>query len=392
MSLHANLSTEAQLALESQKKKSTFYSIIISILICALLVIILSILVMATVSKKTPELVSYSMGVAETESIEKPEIVNEVARTPSAPSQMTSVIASSAAASMSIPTVDFSLDTASIEFGAGEDFGDGIDGDLFGDSSAATGAASGFGSSSKVLGTIEGHFYDFKQDRRGRPAEGYRVGNKSFTAQINKFHQARFKESGLRDHFKADKTLYSRFIAIPNSKADAAPRFFGVENEVKPSGWLVHYSGELKAAKTGRYRLVGHGDDYVGAAINGKPALVGAWTSIASAVKIDGANAESQPNHRGPFKQNLIYGRWFDLKEGETFKVDVAIGENPGGWVGFVLLVEEEGEKYKKDKQGNPILPPFTFGDLVAEDKESFEKFEGWEFDLKNIPSFQSID
>ncbi|MFC5051284.1 hypothetical protein ACFPK9_11765 [Rubritalea spongiae] len=389
MSLHASLSTEAQLALEKQKKKSTFYSILISILICTLLAIILSIFVMATVTKKAPEMVSYNMGIEETTTIEKPEIVNEVARKPSAPSQMTSVIASASASPSSVPTVDFSLDTASIEFGAGEDFGDGFDGDMFG-SMAATGAAGGFGSSKKVLGTIAGQFYDFKQDRRGKPSNN--KGDDGFINSVKKFHDAGFNARGLRDHFKADKALFVRYIAIPLSDADDAPKLFDVEKEVKPSRWMVHYSGTIKSLEAGRYRFVGSGDDYIGASIDGEPRLVAPWPRIAPRLKVEGANASSQPKHRGPYGPNFIYGSWFDLTEGQEFQLDIAIGENPGGKVGFVLLIEKEGERYRTSDNGAPILPPFSAGPLTPEDEKALKDFPNLKFDLRKVPGFQSVD
>ncbi|MGJ8671355.1 hypothetical protein [Rubritalea sp.] len=401
MSLHANISAEAQQALASQKKKSTLYSIVVSLLVCALLVIILSILVMATVNKKTPELVSYNMGISETENIEKPEIVNEVARTPSAPSQMASVIASTSASSMSVPTVDFSLNEASIDFGAGDDFGLGFEGDDWG-SGGATGAAGGFGSSTKVLGTIEGRFYDFKQNAKGEPNTRYkpmslasmrRKDGGSYGSVVKKIRNSNFSSSSLREFYKAERPLYARYIAIPPSSANLAPKQFGQEGKVEPSNWLIHYQGKIKAPKDGTFRFAGHGDDLITVDLNGESVFTSALINspLPDTVKESGKSTGPKvPTWRKG--ADLDYGSWFNVREGETLDIDLVISEAPGGSMYFGLMIEEKGAKYRKGQGGRDILPPFTVGHLETEDKATLKKFPGWEWELENVPVFMAVD
>ncbi|MFT5906259.1 MAG: hypothetical protein ACI9E1_001866, partial [Cryomorphaceae bacterium] len=60
MSLHAQLSPEAQAKLDAQKRNSTISSIIIALLICALLVAILFYIALSPLFKNTEEMVTYS--------------------------------------------------------------------------------------------------------------------------------------------------------------------------------------------------------------------------------------------------------------------------------------------------------------------------------------------
>jgi hypothetical protein len=53
-------------------------------------------------------------------------------------------------------------------------------------------------------------------------------------------------------------------------------------------------------------------------------------------------------------------GDWMELSDRETYRLDVLIGERPGGQFKAILLVEEAGKKYEKDDKGNPIVAVFS--------------------------------
>lgn len=126
MSLHAQITPEAQAALDAQKRNSTISAVIISLLVCALLVVILLYLTLTSFLKKTPEIISYAPGTSEEETIEKPEMTNQVERKPSAPSSsMAKVIASSNPSPTAVPVPDIEVTEPSLDFGSGDDFGDG---------------------------------------------------------------------------------------------------------------------------------------------------------------------------------------------------------------------------------------------------------------------------
>lgn len=394
MSLHAVTSKEAKAALVVQKRNSTISSLVIAILSLILIGLILFIISITIEQKKTVDLVPFATNILTEEVIEKPEVQTQVERKPSAPSSnLARTIVSNSTSSISIPKIDIDIADVSLDFGNGDDFGFGDGGSDFGFGDDGSGAG-GFGSGKKIKGTLGGIFYDFKQKRDGSPNKSYTPGKDSdYIRAAEKFQKSRFSAKGLKSYYQAKKQLFVRYIAIPFTPADAAPKLFNVENEVKPSSWLVHYKGKLVSPKSGRFRFVGKGDDYLSVAINSKGQIVAPWNNLLTPLARNNVNARKQPGHKSPFEgQPLIYGRWFTLKKGQEFDVSVAIGEHPGAMVGFLLMIEEDGKEYRKGSDGRPILPPFVFGPLADEDMDTLRKFPNWEFELNDVPVFNAIE
>ena len=73
--------------------------------------------------------------------------------------------------------------------------------------------------------------------------------------------------------------------------------------------------------------------------------------------------------------QNLTYGDWIVLEAGKPVRIDLVIGEEPGGVVGGILLLEEMGRDYEKDADGRKILPPFSTSRLSPEERRAMEEF-----------------
>ncbi len=94
MSLHAQLTPEAQARLQAQRRNSTISSIIIALLVIALIALILAIYALKVIRKDTPPLVSYSASNPNEEELTEKKMTNSVERKPSAPSSsMAKVIA-----------------------------------------------------------------------------------------------------------------------------------------------------------------------------------------------------------------------------------------------------------------------------------------------------------
>lgn len=400
MSLHAAISAEAQAALDSQKKKSTAYSIIIAVLACVLLGIILSIFVLTAVTKKAPELVSYQMGIAEVETTEQEEITNQVTRQPTAPSTASSVITADASSDISAPTVDFSLEEATLDMGIGDDFGLGLDGTEFASEALEEGSAGGFGSSIKVKGTIEGRFYDFKQTPEGEENKRYKPMAMSnvqegkgmgYPRAIREIRNSKFADSSFSDYYKAERPLYARYIAIPQGNAAQAPRQFGQQGKVEPSNWLIHYKGKVQAPKAGRFRFVGAGDDMITVNVNRRTvftdSILNRW--VKNAVSIKGKSSGEDALFRD---KPVSYGSWFEVREGEIIDIDIAISEGPGGHMSFILAIEEKGAEYRKTADGFNILPPFSMGNLTPQDKGALNSFKGWQWETQNVPVFLAVE
>lgn len=390
MSIHAQLTSEALSKLQSQQRNSTISSIVISLLVILLMGIILLWILLPPIDNSTAKIVAYtSAELSKDAPQQQKQLKRSFNKTPVAPSSaMAKAIAADIPSNIAIPTPDALDPMPSLEFGSADDFNDGWGGEMGSD------GGGGFGALTKISGSIPGHLYDFKQTVEGKPVEGYDTQNRShFTGPINKLHRARYSLTALRKLYKAKQNLHVRYIAIPFSDASEGPRFFKAEKEIKPSGWIASYSGQITAPKTGTFRFVGAGDDYLSVMINRKFRLVSAWSDINSKVSVSGANARKHPNHQSALgTAPLAYGSWFSANKGDSLNITINLGERPGGKVGFMLMIEEKGAEYRKTTTGRNILPPFTMGILSPEDILNLGKFTGWEWETENIPVFHAKD
>lgn len=139
MSLHAQLSPEAQARLAAQRRNSTISSLVISLLVLALIAVILLIISLAMPNKEIPSIVSYSAGSEAEDDLQQRKVQTTTQRKPSSPSSsMAKVIASATASPTAIPVPEVDVPDPSTSFGDGDDFGDG-----WGD--GGDGAGGGFG-------------------------------------------------------------------------------------------------------------------------------------------------------------------------------------------------------------------------------------------------------
>ena len=250
-----------------------------------------------------------------------------------------------------------------------------------------------FGSKQEVAGALPGRFYDFKQTRQAKPVEGYDVASREhFTERVLKIQEADFRPTAFKKFFEAPDPLYLSQIAIALTDASSAPKHFNVADKVKPSGWLIHYHGNVVADRDITVRFVGVGDDYISVFVKGKPRMINAWPDIRQTVMgrwepDDPAESEATPLPGCP----LVMGDWVRFRRGEKVELDIAIGERPGGKVGFVLMVEEKGVKYRNMSNGAKVLPLFTTETISDKTRERVQKdFSGWEFEWENVPVFPS--
>jgi PA14 domain len=208
-----------------------------------------------------------------------------------------------------------------------------------------------FGLRDRRSGGLEGFFYDLKQTRDRKDSN---VNNKEYTEIIQRFAKENFRESILHDYFKAPKPIYATQIMVPDMAADEGPKAFGVEKEVEPSRWVVHYKGKVSPPVSGTYHLVGGGDDVLLVRFNGKLVLDRCWYA-----RTDWKPERNYDYGFSDIPKGFAKGDAIAVQAGQWYDLEVLIGEQPGGKVFFCLLSEKEGESYRKDSKGNPILPMF---------------------------------
>ncbi len=146
MSLHAQLSTEAQSNLASQRRTSTLTSLLIALLTMALLGIILLIIAMGTDPKTGPLMESYISQAPPDDQIHLKKITNTIVRKPNPPSHTSArVISTKVPTTTSIPISLVNIPDPEIEIGQDENFGSGTWG------KDGNGPGSGFNNITDVL-------------------------------------------------------------------------------------------------------------------------------------------------------------------------------------------------------------------------------------------------
>jgi hypothetical protein len=67
-------------------------------------------------------------------------------------------------------------------------------------------------------------------------------------------------------------------------------------------------------------------------------------------------------------------------------RIDIVVGENPGGYVGGLLMLQQEDMPYAKDTKGRPVLPIFTVQPLTPIELTTLRSVPGWKFDEQHVP------
>jgi hypothetical protein len=267
-----------------------------------------------------------------------------------------------------------------------------------------------FGRTEPSANALTGTFYDLKQDKRHQTTSlGEKTDWNQITVQLrgilHQFVKRGWNERQLDDYFQAGQKLYQTKIFLPAMNADAAPRAFGQEN-IPGSRWVVVYRGTVKPPKSGRFRFVGAGDDFLAVRFNGKTVFDFGYDSVTADIRLAGQQAkltaaprtnkewdrarkdfimpEPVTIHRydtlSPWHRRdlggLAGGPWFEAKEDGDYPIEILLSEAPGGYFFGYLLIEEEGATYRKTPEGSPILPLFRLDDQapsVAQPGPAFE-------------------
>ena len=257
---------------------------------------------------------------------------------------------------------DFTPGTMAGMGGFGEGMGLGMGG-AGGGGGGGGGGLTMFGLPTSGAG-LEGHLYDLKQ-LRGRSPSG--VTSLSYTDIVQNFVRNGWHEGDFaRKYYRASITLYAPHIFTPEFPAELAPQAFGVEKEVKPMLWVAVYRGMVSPPESGEYHFVGAGDDVMMVRFDGRNVLDRCWEMQVEhrppvAEVTQNYNYDwTVPVHGGPSIPNgFASGPTVSVSAGEYYPIKILIGEQPGGYSGFALLIEKEGVEYQKDPKGNPILPIF---------------------------------
>jgi hypothetical protein len=235
---------------------------------------------------------------------------------------------------------------------------------------------------------LEGTFYDLKLKRNGK-ASGLKGGAENQNQVIEalaKFFNG-WNKSSLREYRRAPQKCYASYWYLPCAYAKYGSIAFGggdvniPESQWKcqPSAWLVVYRGYVEAPKTGTFRFIGTGDDFLAVRFKKKTVLDAGYrlptrwekkNPRKAYVSGDGGEnfrndiASGKDKKRKDYKfikgitgcqiwdselGGLVAGTPFKVKKGNIYPIEIAISEIPGGKFGFVLFIEDitNGANYK---------------------------------------------
>lgn len=206
----------------------------------------------------------------------------------------------------------------------------------------------GFGSLQADDSKLIGVMYDLKQSQSGKS-----TGRVSYYQVLSEFIEKRCDPDVLKGYFRSPP-IYASHIFLPVMDADRGPAAFGLERKVAPSNWFIHYKGAFTPPNTGRFRFRAMADDTLVAMVDGR---------VVIDVSLDRANpgkwAAKGKNFRSGYE--FTVGNWMELEAEKSYRLDLIVGERPGGQFKAYLLVEREGEA---DSSGNPVPRLFSVSDL----------------------------
>ncbi len=418
MALHIQMSEDA----EKDMKKTYIRNQVTSILVSLLCILLgggaLYCAVILIVQEPPAVFVSY-VPPAENAAPTNNPTTQELTSKASSPSEAVSpaVIVSTGAAPVQMAAVE--IEAADVDLGSGIDFsmgfGSGGIGDGLGD------GGSGLGSGKSGGSALEGTFYDLKLTRSGAktpiaPASEGARPNMAGVLEVYYNFTKGWNAGVLNKYYKAPTKLYASNFYLPNCDAKYGPKAYQCESKVKPSAWIAVYRGNVKAPKSGKFRFVGTGDDLLVVRFNKKTVLEAGWAIPSKYTPGSGKDnwgadkAYQQAIRDGKDKDHKDYeyvplpGGWewnniggmsagtpFEVKEGQTYPIEVMISEGPGGKFGFALLIEDiDGNPQGKKPAGDRVYDLFRTNFSLPSEEEISKLLSdaGFPLQKKQFPKY----
>lgn len=279
-----------------------------------------------------------------------------------------------------VPKVDVQISSLHGKLGSrgsGRGIGDG-NGDGQGPGSGfGTGGGSGgfgrlgaslFGYTQGLDTDMKGTFWDLKQNR---DAKGNGMDLPKYTSELEKFLNGSWNISELNEYFKAPKTLYLTHLSIPDCPADAAPAAYGVADKVQARMWIAYYDGYIEAPEAGQWRFIGMGDDVLVVKLGTRVVLDASWAGW----KPSGwKGSGDKENRKWPLGNNTAeIGSWVTMEPGKPQRLQIVVGERPGGRFCQFLCIEKKGQDVPKASDGRPIWDLFKVDELSEEEKKTLQ-------------------
>jgi hypothetical protein len=231
-----------------------------------------------------------------------------------------------------------------------------------GGGASGTGNGSLFGSFAGGSNNFEGAVYDLKI---GPDHHETGMNQDTYTRVLTGFVANGWNEAAFAPYYKASKKLFTPAIWIPTVPTPNTATEMHLENELTPRFWVGWYKAKVKAPQNGKYHFVGFGDDILAVAVNGQLVLDGSLWPVTHA-------AQHMPwpfdawsricTWRGQNYGKLRVGDSFEVNTIESIKIDVILGDEPGGFYNAFLMIADDNKTYQVGPEGVPLYPLFQLG------------------------------
>jgi hypothetical protein len=223
---------------------------------------------------------------------------------------------------------------------------------------ALGGPISFFGMRGKSESVLKATFYDLKQSKSKKPLNKI-TNDGAFCQEVLKFvKDNNWNKSYLSNYYQGSAPLFAPRLYIPMDESGEAPKAFGVEKDVNPFFWLIHYKGRLKATQKGTFRFVGCGDNVLFVRFNRQNVLDGSGDTV---FVLDPSCNSNPPELLGPACApgwQLKAGKWFQVNQGQSYDIEILVGDAAGGLFSAYLFYEEKGATYPKRPDGSGLIYP----------------------------------
>jgi hypothetical protein len=210
---------------------------------------------------------------------------------------------------------------------------------------------------------MRGNFYDLKQTSDVKPTG---MTKDLYYQILGKYVAQGWDDSLLQPYYQSKDPRYADRLAISTRGSEEAPKAFGVEKEVQPGLWCVHYHARVVAPQEGSYRLAGFGDNVLLVKIDGVTVLDAGFNFLTNKAPLHQYLSYVFPSYIGNSMTDphLRVGPTFHMGT-DPVDMDVLIGDD-GGICSFFLLIQNMGNTYDTAPDGTPKLPVFQLGDKSA--------------------------
>jgi hypothetical protein len=248
------------------------------------------------------------------------------------------------------------------------------------------GSGNAFGSSTGTSAQLTGYFIDFKQTSDRHPTG---MNEPQYLGLLAKYVSQGWDDSMFEPYYKSKAPLYTDAYAISTRLSEEAPNAFGLEKEVRPGLWVVHYHAKVEAPQGGEYRMIGFADNIMVVKIRGETVLDGGWDSLSNKAVLHQLLPFVVPSYvksaTKAHDPHFKIGPTFHVDTADPVDMDVLIGDC-GGVCSFFLLIEKEGNTYENTLDGTPKYPFFQISNRPVptfSDKEEHPPYsmtpESWQ-------------